>query len=398
MQSLKGQIAILAGSEKVKNNSINYFDKRIIKFLSILSKTILSNKLANEHTDLISFAFWIREKNINKIRASYINEEIRLGHGLAFHIAPSNVALNFAYSFVLGLLAGNSNIVRVSKTKFEQNKIFFSIMNKLLKEKRFNFIKKNNSFIKYDQNDEITNFLSKKADCRIVWGSDKTIQNLKKMETQPLCKDIFFPDRYSISILNLEKIKLLNKNSIQLLARKFYLDTFLYDQNACTSPHCVIWLGNKNKNIQIHFWKELNLQIKNEKLFITNEKKMFDKLSGICELSSTRKEIIKNSKIGFINLSQLKKIPSDIDKFRVGNGFFFEMSLKNFKRLNLNSNKKIQTITYFGFNKTEIKDFVKSQKLTNADRIIPVGRAAEFSNIWDGYDLIRSLSKITYVQ
>ena len=34
---------------------------------------------------------------------------------------------------------------------------------------------------------------------------------------------------------------------------------------------------------------------------------MFDKLSGICELSSTRKEIIKNSKIGFINLSQLKK-------------------------------------------------------------------------------------------
>ena len=125
---------------------------------------------------------------------------------------------------------------------------------------------------------------------------------------------------------------------------------------------------------------------------------MFDKLSSICELSSTRKEIIKNSKIGFINLSQLKKIPSDIDKFRVGNGFFFEIGLKNFKRLNLNSNKKIQTITYFGFNKSEIKDFVKSQKLTNADRIIPVGRAAEFSNIWDGYDLIRSLSKITYVQ
>ena len=84
MQSLKGQIEILAGSEKVKNNSINYFDKRIIKFLSFLSKTILSNKLANEHTDLISFAFWIREKNINKIRASYINEEIRLGRRFSY--------------------------------------------------------------------------------------------------------------------------------------------------------------------------------------------------------------------------------------------------------------------------------------------------------------------------
>ena len=59
MQSLKGQITILAGSKKVKNNAINYFDKRVINFLSILSKTILSNKLAKEHADLISFAFWI---------------------------------------------------------------------------------------------------------------------------------------------------------------------------------------------------------------------------------------------------------------------------------------------------------------------------------------------------
>ena len=125
------------------------------------------------------------------MRAAYNNEEIRLGHGLAFHIAPSNIALNFAYSFVLSLLAGNSNIIRVSKTKFEQNEIFFSILKKLLKEKKLNLIKKNNLFIKYDQNNEITNFLSKKADV-IVWGSDKTIQNLKKMDTQPLCKDIFF--------------------------------------------------------------------------------------------------------------------------------------------------------------------------------------------------------------
>ena len=71
MQSLKGQIEILAGSEKVKNNSINYFDKRIIKFLSILSKTILSNKFAKEHTDLISFAFWIRRKILIKYELLY---------------------------------------------------------------------------------------------------------------------------------------------------------------------------------------------------------------------------------------------------------------------------------------------------------------------------------------
>ena len=100
--------------------------------------------------------------------------------------------------------------------------------------------------------------MSKKADCRIIWGSDKTVTNLRKMETKPLCKDLFFPDRYSVSLLSLKEIKKLKRNSLASLAKNFYLDTLLYDQNACTSPHFIIWIGKKNEKISSIFWKEVD--------------------------------------------------------------------------------------------------------------------------------------------
>ena len=399
MQFPNKKILIIAGNNRIKKNSLIYFDETVLKFLSVLSKDILKNREAQKYADLVSFGFWIREKNLFKIKSDYNSDEIRFGHGLSFHITPSNIALNFAYSFVLSLLAGNSNIIRISKTKYKQKNIFFSILKKLFKEKKFNIIKNNNLFISYDnREDEITNLLSKKADCRIIWGSDKTVTNLRKMETKPLCKDLFFPDRYSVSLLSLKEIKKLKRNSLASLAKNFYLDTLLYDQNACTSPHFIIWIGKKNEKISSIFWKEVDEQIKKNKLFEANEKKMFDKYSKVCELSALRAELKKHNKIGFINLSQVSKFPKDIENFRIGNGYFFEIYVKDIKAVNLNFNKKIQTITYYGFNKSKIEFLVKSSSLLNADRIVPVGRALEFDKVWDGYDLIRSLSKITYVQ
>ena len=48
------------------------------------------------------------------------NNELRLGVGLAFHITPSNMPTNFAYSLLFGLLSGNSNIIKVPSRKFPE--------------------------------------------------------------------------------------------------------------------------------------------------------------------------------------------------------------------------------------------------------------------------------------
>lgn len=397
MQLFNNRMLYVAGNKKVQNLSFEYFDNEVINFLSDLSEAILKNKKAKNYADLISFGFWIRKKNIFQIKSSY-SKESRYGHGLAFHITPSNVALNFAYSFVVSLLAGNSNILKVSKNNFQQNILFFSILKKLINTKKHSNIKKNNLFVEFKHDDEIIAFFSKKADCRIVWGSDETINHIKKFDTKPLCKDLFFPDRYSISLLDIKKIEKLRKNDLSNLAKKMFFDIFLYNQNACTSPHLIIWIGKKSKNLQKKFWSKIDELIKKNDIFEMTEKKMYDKYFYSCHLSAKRPEIKKNFKINSINFSELTNIPKDIDKFRIGNGYIFEIYFNNINKVNLGNNKKIQTLTYFGIAKKNIKNLINLGVLINVDRVVPVGRAFEFSEIWDGYDCIRSLSKITYIR
>ena len=107
MQLVEKQIKKLAGKLIIsdKNNVNLIFDKLTCDFLNQLSKNILNSEKARKFTDLISFAFWIRNKNILRIKNFFMLDNLRIGRGIAFHITPSNVPLNFAYSFVMGLLS-----------------------------------------------------------------------------------------------------------------------------------------------------------------------------------------------------------------------------------------------------------------------------------------------------
>ncbi len=384
----------LAGNINVQKTVNKIFDQNICKFLNIFSEEILKNKKAKKYVDLVTFAFWIRGKNLDKIKTRYINGEIRLGHGLAFHITPANIALNFAYSFVFSLLAGNSNIVRVTNTKFEQNEIFFKILEKILNIKKFKFIKNSNLFIRYNYDDNITKLISSNCDCRVIWGSDKTVEKIKEFSIQTTCKELIFPDRYSMSLINLNNFSKMKSKDYLDLAKKFYLDALLFDQNACSSPHLIIWCGKKNEKFYNKFWDNLNIAVKEGKYFIPNEKNKFDKYNKLCEFAAKRKEIKKSINGSYISRMILKKIPKDIDIFRVGFGYFFEYFVKDLKKIKTSISPKIQTLTYYGFKESDLRNFVYRERPNGIDRIVPVGRALEFGELWDGYDLIRNLSKI----
>ena len=58
----------------------------------------------------------------------------KLGVGLIFHITPSNIPTNFAYSFIFGLLTGNSNIVKVPSKNFQDKSYNLQNIKKLLKK------------------------------------------------------------------------------------------------------------------------------------------------------------------------------------------------------------------------------------------------------------------------
>ena len=56
-------------------------------------------------------------------------------------------------------------------------------------------------------------------------------------------------------------------------------------------------------------------------------------------------------------------------------------------------NKKFQTLTYYGFSKNELVNFIKDNNIQGIDRIVPIGQALNMDLNWDGYDIIFQISK-----
>ena len=56
-------------------------------------------------------------------------------------------------------------------------------------------------------------------------------------------------------------------------------------------------------------------------------------------------------------------------------------------------NPKYQTMTYFGVEKETIVSFIEKLNVNAFDRVVPLGNALEIELTWDGYDMIRSLTR-----
>ena len=136
------KIKIVLGKLQMSQKSLEIFDGRVVDFLNEIFINIKKNKSATEFSDLQAFGFWCRKANIKKLSNNYERNELVLGRGNVFHIAPSNVPMTFAYSFVFGMLSGNNNIVRLPSRNFVQVEILCQIISKILKKSRYVIIKK----------------------------------------------------------------------------------------------------------------------------------------------------------------------------------------------------------------------------------------------------------------
>lgn len=387
------EISYILGSRYINIKSREPYNEIAINFLSDFSKKLLSNSLIKKHSDIITLAFWCRKKNIENLKMKYYENSNRLGLGLIFHIAPSNVPINFMISYIYGLLSGNSNIIRIPSKEFPQTNIILSVIKELIADEKYLSIKESTQFISYQKNDEVTSYFSLLANGRVIWGGDETITHIRKLESAPKSVDITFSDRYSFCILKSDSVLKLDKGSLNQLAQKFYNDTFIMDQNACSSPHLILWQGTNVKEAKKIFWNEV-CSIISEK-YILSEILSIDKYTKYCEFAIDNK-----AKIDIINYKnliycvQLSFLEAQVTNLRGSGGYFYEYTINNLNEILPIISNKIQTLTYFGFDKDELKDFVINNSLLGIDRIVPIGSALDISLIWDGYDIIKSLSRI----
>lgn len=172
---------IIAWEEYQKYTPLSPFADEVVEYLNALSASLLKDRESRVYPDVITFAFFCRKANLLAQKEKYTSAEIlRLGRGIIFHIAPSNVPINFGYSLVAGMLAGNYNIVRVSSKQFPQVDFIIKHMHKLNEAGEHANVAKSIVLVRYDKTSDATAFFSSFAAVRVIWGGDATIATIRK--------------------------------------------------------------------------------------------------------------------------------------------------------------------------------------------------------------------------
>jgi len=390
-------VEYLVGNLKIVPSHTVPYDNLVCDFISDFSIDLSFKKKIRNYPDIKALSFWCRKKNVEAMKKKFTSNDLRIGLGLIFHITPSNIPTNFAYSLIFGLLSGNSNIVKVPSKNFEQIDIICSSIKKNLKKKKYKLINKMISIIRYQDNDSLTKHLSSLCNARIIWGGDNSIRNIRKFSLSERAIDITFADRYSFCIIDSSKILNLKIDELNRLVEKFYNDTYLVDQNACSSPHLIIWHGKQQIKARIKFWKCLYKFASNK--YNYPESASIDKFTQLCKNILDLKNIKSEERFGGIIFTVLlNKLDKNLHNLRGKWGFFYEYFSKNLDEIKNSVNSKYQTLTYFGINKKILKDFVITNNLNGIDRIVPIGQGLDISLYWDGYDINKTLSRIVDIR
>ena len=383
-------VKYLVGDEKISSEVIEPFSEEVCKFLSLFAKDLNEYKDIKKFPDLKTLSFWCREKNILNLKKKYESSKNLIGLGLVFHITPSNIPTNFAYSLIFGLLTGNSNILKVPSKNFKEIEIICDILKKTIKKMKF--FKNRISIVQYKNNESFTKRISSICDARVIWGGDKTVSEIRSYKLQERAIDVSFADRYSLCLINIDKLKSLDSFEIKNFAKKFYNDTYLVDQNACSSPHLIVWMGSDNKNLKKKFWNSLYILAK-ENYNLTTDASI-EKYINLCKytlLSDKIKKIHRHQNI--LYRVEFNKIDENNHYYRGKWGLFFEYNINKIDELKKIINKKYQTLTYFGIDTSLLKNFIINNKLKGIDRVVPVGQSLDISLMWDGYDIVNTLSR-----
>ena len=361
------------------------FDDEVIAFLNDLSALLRKNR---EYSDVATFGFWCRRAALMKEKEKYDDVGERFGKGIVFHSTPSNVPVNFAFSFAAGLLAGNANIVRLPGKPFEQVNVISDAINSLLVDKHKNMAPYI-VFVKFPPVKEITDAFSSICNVRVIWGGDMTVAELRNSKIPARTTEITFADRHSIAVIDADEyLKAENK---EVIIQNFYNDTYFSDQNACTSPRIIFWQGEKREEAKADFWNRVHEKVSRE--YSLAPVQAVGKLNALYSVASQKQVKLENSDDMFITRLNVDEIDKDLMNYKYNSGFYFEKDIESLSEIVNVADVRCQTLTYYGVKKEDFEEFLEKCRPVGIDRIVPMGKSMDFALIWDGYDLIRQMSR-----
>ena len=383
LQYIVGTPETVEGMRALK--ALRPFDDAVIAFLNDLSGEL---RKVREYPDVATFGFWCRKAALLQEKAKIDDVGERFGKGIVFHSTPSNVPVNFAFSFAAGLLAGNANIVRLPGKPFAQVDIISSAVRKLLAEEHAD-LAPYIVFVKFPPVKEIADAFSAICSVRVIWGGDRTVAELRQSPIPARTTEITFADRHSIAVINADAYLAAERK--ETVIRNFYNDTYYTDQNACTSPRIIFWEGKKKAEAKEDFWNRVHEMAKRK--YPLAPVQSVGKLNALYSVAAARKVTAEKSEDMLVTRLVPEAADGDLMNYKYNSGFFFEEDIESLEEIAGVCDLRCQTLTYYGVEEGDFRAFLAEARPAGIDRIVPMGKSMDFSLVGDGYDLIRQMSR-----
>lgn len=380
----------------VRANPVLPFDQDRIGFLADFARRL--SKRAKGDGSAQALAFWLRRAELLRLQEEFTAEERteirRMPRGTIFHVPPANVDSIFMYSMALSMLTGNRNIVRMSsRVLAHSNLILDTVLDTLTDHAS---VAETTALISYRHDDAITATLSAGSDVRVIWGGDTTVAAIRRWPLPPHGREVTFPDRFSMAAINTERYLLLDGPERDDLIGKFYNDTFWFDQMGCSSPRTLIWVGERGHQDAAGDFHSRLARIAEAKGYSPDAAlavaKMAEAFRGIIDRPVDRYEY-------FGNADTVLESPDFLaarGEF-CGGGLLYQTRVDRLPKISPHVRRTDQTLTVFGIDGEEIDELVTDLAGRGIDRIVPVGKALDFSRLWDGYDLLSEFTRLVSI-
>lgn len=377
------------------------FDARATAFVARFSQRLLTHPQARQFPEMAALGHWFRGASLRDLAAHYPERAgfLRLGRGLAFHIAPANVDSVSMYSWLLSLLAGNANLVRVSQKGSPQQDFVIEALRATLAEPVGEAVAGRFVLLTYPHDEAITGAISARCQLRVVWGGDATVATLRAIPLRPTATELCFPDRFSAAALSAPAVAALDDAGLARLAQGFYNDAFWFAQQACSSPRLLAWVGDADEvaTAAPRFWAALAAELQRRDAAADNTGAMtMARLAASFEYAAAGLAHLGPNTLGSYPLRLVldQGLNTAVKEIHCGNGLFLEQQADTLAALAPQFSDREQTLSVFGFGHDELAALMQAVPPRAIDRLVPIGHALDFSPVWDGQDLILSFSRL----
>lgn len=390
-------MTVLAGVDRPEPVPWAPFDPRVTNFLEQLSAEVLRHPETRGEAGVAAFAFWCRRGHLTALARRHETPLPRLGVGLVFHIAPGNVPVMFAYTLAIGLLAGNANIVRLSRHRADGDTALLEALRRVSERHEHAQVRRRFSLVTYPRDEKITAAYCAACDGRVVWGGDETVAAVRAMPMPPHAVELCFPHRWSLALFSQSALAAMDGEALEELARRFYNDTYQMDQNACSSPQLMLWLEDGGgPACREKWWAAVAAQAARSYPFgaFQAARKLERLYLGIMTLEGADVTRISRWEGNLLHVAHLERLPDRLEALRGGFGLFYQCGVAGLEEVLSLLTPRVQTLVCWGVERERVTGALTRFGARGVYRVVTPGQAMELDTLWDGKDMIAQLSRL----